>query len=73
MIPHHCPTCESRWGGYGTCHCAHCHETFTGLTSFDKHRKSYQCHKPQTVGLELSGRKYPCWAMPGTDDRWEDE
>lgn len=30
--------CEARWTGLRTCHCATCHETFSGLGAFDAHR-----------------------------------
>jgi len=41
--PDGCNGCVNRWGGHGTCHCAKCHRTFTGLTAFDKHRKNGVC------------------------------
>ena len=42
---HTCPRCPNHWGGLKTAHCAACHETFTGLTAFDKHRTG--SHTPQ--------------------------
>lgn len=33
-----CARCASRWGGLLTAHCGGCHQTFTGITAFDKHR-----------------------------------
>lgn len=30
--------CGATWTGQQKCHCAACHRTFSGLTTFDKHR-----------------------------------
>jgi hypothetical protein len=78
-LPHHCAKCTSRWNGYSTAHCGACHLTFTGITAFDKHRDGSHtdrvgrfCVAPETVGLVLSGRTYPCWGFPGPDgDVWD--
>jgi hypothetical protein len=74
---HGCPRCPARWNGYNTGHCSACHETFTGITAFDKHRdgshvKGRYCVSPQSVGLVPAGRAYPCWALPGTYEREEE-
>jgi len=61
--PYHCGYCPARWGGYGTCHCTYCHETFTDLTAFDKHRKRYKCLKPEEAGLQRTNRNYSCWGL----------
>lgn len=76
--PHGCGKCQKRWGGYNTSHCSGCHETFTSLSAFDKHRTgshasgSRRCLPPAEVGLVSAGRNYPCWGMEG-DDRWADQ
>lgn len=67
---HGCPRCPARWGGYNTGHCSACHNTFTGVTAFDKHRagshaKGRYCITPEDAGLIPAGRAYPCWAHPG--------
>lgn len=73
--PHSCNGCDARWGGYNTSHCSACHQTFTGLTAFDKHRdgnhanSTRRCLPPDLVGLIDSGRDYPCWGFPGDPDR----
>lgn len=64
-LPFGCSTCAARWGGQLTCHCTGCHQTFTGLVAFDKHRNKYKCLDPQSVGLVLSNRAYPCWGVAG--------
>ncbi|YCN53428.1 hypothetical protein AB9M10_15645 [Rhodococcus erythropolis] len=56
--------CKARWTGSLTSHCAGCHHTFTGLASFDRHRRAGQCLAPDTAGLEDAGRAYPCWGGP---------
>lgn len=69
-----CPRCHNHWGGMNTCHCAGCHETFTGITAFDAHRKAGTCNDPTTVGLELNDRAYPCWGHPSDPTKpnhWE--
>lgn len=76
VLPHHCPRCNLRWGGLKTAHCAACHETFTTVSTFDKHRAgshasgTRHCLPPAEVGLVEAGRAYPCWAQAGT---WERE
>lgn len=68
---HHCGRCSSRWNGYNTCHCSACHQTFTGLTAFDKHRAgshmpdTRHCLEPASRGLVDAGRAYACWGLPG--------
>lgn len=42
--------CGARWSGYRTAHCAKCHTTFSGLTSFDHHRPG-DCLDPASIGL----------------------
>ncbi|AMS02661.1 hypothetical protein BJD55_gp105 [Gordonia phage Yvonnetastic] len=70
-----CGGCDSEWSGLNTCHCAGCHQTFSGLTAFVKHRPTTarstgtaKCHAPDGVGLELNGRWYPCWGEPMDED-----
>lgn len=77
---HGCARCSKRWGGLNTAHCAACHETFTGLTAFDKHRDGSHskgtraCLEPAEVGLVDANRAYPCWGWPSDgDDRWATE
>lgn len=77
-LPHHCPRCDGRWNGLNTAHCGAdgCHQTFTGPTAFDAHRArkftddTRHCVDPATVGLVKFSRDYPCWALPGTNDRF---
>lgn len=33
-----CPTCPARWTGLAAAHCTGCHETFSGVSLFDRHR-----------------------------------
>lgn len=72
-----CGRCSNRWGGLNTAHCPRCHQTFTGLTAFDKHRDGNHAHgtrhcvDPAKVGLVDAGRGYPCWGQPGGEtDFW---
>lgn len=43
-MPTTCITCQKSWGGANTSHCAACHETFSGIRLFDKHRLHYGEH-----------------------------
>lgn len=60
--------CGATWCGLKTCHCIGCHETFTTITSFDKHRQRGHCLQPADVGLAKVGRDYPCWGLPGAEN-----
>ena len=69
-----CVRCRKRWGGLKTAHCTECHETFTVIGAFDRHRagshsaSTRHCLDPATVGLVNAGRAYPCWGWPGRDE-----
>ncbi len=70
-----CPRCPNRWTGHNTAHCPTCHQTFTGITAFDRHRTGSHttgrtCLPPTQAGLADAGRNYPCWGHPTTDKRW---
>jgi hypothetical protein len=76
--PHQCGSCTLRWGGLNTSHCNGCHRTFTGMTAWEAHRtgthvKGRYCLDPADVGLVDAGRSYPCWALPGTYEREDNE
>ena len=67
-LPHACP-CGIRWAGSGTAHCPTCHRTFSGVTTFDVHRRGGACHDPAGVGLELlTGRAYDVWGRPAATE-----
>jgi hypothetical protein len=68
-----CARCRARWGGLKTAHCSACHETFTVVAAFDKHRagshaRGRYCLDPAAVGLVDAGRAYRCWGFPGRDE-----
>lgn len=63
-----CARCTHRWTGYNTAHCGACHETFTGISAFDAHRRDGQCAHPTTVGLTLTQRSYLCWGSGVPND-----
>jgi hypothetical protein len=60
--------CGARWAGTTTCHCGGktgCHRTFSGASTFDRHRRGGQCLDPEAAGLALlAGRAYACWGYP---------
>lgn len=54
--------CGARWSGANTTHCSKCHMTFSGVSTFDTHRKDGECVHPVFVGLTaVTGRAYECW------------
>ena len=63
--------CPARWGGLKGARCNACHETFTVVAAFDRHRAGSptfddrHCLDPATIGLVDVGRAYPCWGFPG--------
>jgi hypothetical protein len=59
----HCH-CGASWGGSAACHCSACHETFTAITSFDKHRRHGACLRPIAAGLIDRGGM---WGWPGAN------
>ncbi|WP_420873284.1 hypothetical protein [Mycobacterium marinum] len=62
--------CTGEFSGLKTAHCSICHATFTTTTAFDRHRTgSYsnnnrRCLPPESVGLTITNRSYPCWGYP---------
>lgn len=54
--------------GIGTriCHCSACHETFSVVSNFDKHRtKTGKCLNPESAGLRKDQRDI--WVGPPRD------
>lgn len=35
-----CSGCAARWTAPSACHCSGCHETFSGIALFDRHRST---------------------------------
>lgn len=48
-----CLRCGKDWTGHSRCHCGACHENFTSVSAFDKHRKDFGCLEPSSRGLVL--------------------
>lgn len=76
-----CGGCDMTWSALSVCHCSGCHQNFSGLTAFDKHRDGQHggfradtryCRDPEEVGLVDSGRAYPCWGFPYDGEKWWD-
>lgn len=66
-LPHNCQ-CGARWAGANTSHCGNCHDTFSGVSTFDRHRRDGRCVAPYHVGMSLiPGRAYDCWGYPADD------
>lgn len=63
--------CGARWGGLRTAHCASCHLTFSGISTFDAHKPG-DCRNPAQCGmvvLRISGTT-KIWGHPFTGDAW---
>lgn len=61
-----CGGCAAEWTGAGKCHCSGCHETFSGIGLFDRHRSRYgehgSCKSPADLpGIEL---RDGVWSYP---------
>jgi hypothetical protein len=62
--------CDARWTGLDTAHCANCHENFSDVAGFDRHRRYGKCLDPATLvdrgGARVfreAGRVFPCWVL----------
>ena len=53
MIKTNC--CGAEFSGLKTAHCSACHETFTTVAAFDKHRTG--SHAPTTPGAAYRPRR----------------
>jgi hypothetical protein len=48
-----CLACGKTWTGHKRCHCASCHENFSSVSAFDRHRQHFSCLNPGSRGLVL--------------------
>jgi hypothetical protein len=46
-----CGGCITTWTGMVMCHCAGCHNTFSSLGLFDRHRRGGRCREPGSCVL----------------------
>lgn len=64
------PKCGSWWVGRTVSHCANCCESFSGVSTFDKHQSIDEpglCRKPTDVGLVAVQQPWgTLWCRPGT-------
>lgn len=67
-----CSGCDNKWGGLAQAHCSVCHELFSGVTAFDRHRSRGHCLDPRKMKntddelifeLRTNGVA-PVWAFP---------
>jgi hypothetical protein len=72
QLPHACGKCPNRWAGTSTAHCGACHNTFTAVGGFDRHRRNGACVPPASVGMVARERPgYVVWGMPADEARME--
>ena len=57
--------CSAWWTGLTAAHCSACHETFTGITAFDLHRRRGKCLWPPDIGLVAANRPWSGWGLAG--------
>lgn len=62
--------CGKWWTGAGRSHCGGCHETFSSLTAFERHRRGLRCNDPADSGLEAREQPWGVlWGQPGPESR----
>lgn len=69
-----CGRCTAQWTGTSACHCSGCHQTFTCLSAFDRHRLRNQCEDPPTRNLaRVHKRHWSGWGRPADNNTgwWE--
>lgn len=57
-----CGGCTNTWTGLAQCHCSACHNTFGGISNFDRHRYNGECRRPEDIGLAIGARGV--WSEP---------
>jgi hypothetical protein len=56
--------CGASWPGTARCHCSGCHQTFSAITAFDRHRVDGRCQDPHIRDLEYD-EAAQVWRSPG--------
>ncbi|WP_024487196.1 MULTISPECIES: FDXHR family putative zinc-binding protein [Rhodococcus] len=60
--------CNAEWSGQSAAHCSACHNTFTGTTAFDQHRRGGECRTPEASGLVRAHKWFPCFGWESADN-----
>lgn len=72
-----CGGCASKWTGTQPCHCSACHETFSGITTFDAHRQANahrgKCRKPTRMGFIQNEKGLWCTPLISQEEEATDE
>lgn len=69
-----CNGCTATWTGTSPCHCAACHQTWSGIGLFDKHRSQYgdrgACLTPEALIQrgEVIEYRQNAWRAPAMTD-----
>jgi hypothetical protein len=69
-VADHRHSCGATWSGSKVSHCGSCHQTFSSLSSFDRHQSrtgtDKLCRDPQEAGLVPVEKPWGVmWSMPG--------
>lgn len=51
-----CGGCTAEWQSLLVAHCASCHNTFSTVALFDRHRVSYRCAVPSRLRVDSGSR-----------------
>jgi hypothetical protein len=61
-------SCQKWWTGNERSHCGGCHELYSSLTAFDRHRRGGVCLPPASVGLVAREKPYGVlWGNPAPE------
>lgn len=62
--------CGKWWTGAERSHCGGCHEMFSSLTAFEKHRRGLRYNDPAGIGLEPREKPFGVlWGHPAPESR----
>lgn len=61
--------CGKWWTGAERSHCGACHELFSGLSAFERHRRGMRCNPPHEIGLVPREKPYGIvWGTPAPEN-----
>ena len=67
-----CKGCGKSWTGHSRCHCTACHESFSSVSAFDRHRIDFACRPPGDPGLVLVDGYWQWPQREGAALPWQD-
>lgn len=69
-----CGKCPAQWTGTQPCHCSACHQTFSGITTFDAHRvaNAHRGKCKQPARMDLVKNEKGIWCVPREEEKESD-